>query len=123
MNQSQPILQQAVGVETTRQSHTPLFGKGLHLPVACTIDLSTASDQQTSITVHMLQGDSLEAKECQHLTNFMITGIASGQPRREPKLKVTFAIDANGTLECQATELPEQQLAVAGGPVSVAIDA
>jgi len=115
------MLQAAVGLETIGQQHTPIFGKGLHLPAACTILFSTAQDNQDAITIHLLQGDALPMVECKSITHLLIKNIATGQPKQTPQLKVTFMIDATGKIHCRATELPTRALLVEGTPATVEV--
>ena len=115
------MLQAAVGLETIGQQHTPIFGKGLPLPAACTILFSTAQDNQDAITIHLLQGDALPMVECKSITHLLIKNIATGQPKQTPQLKVTFMIDATGKIHCRATELPTRALLVEGTPATVEV--
>jgi len=121
MTQEQVVLKQAVGLETTGQRHTAIFGKGMHLPVACTLDFSTATDNQAEITLHLLQGDSQNAAECRQIARLQIGGIAPNQKQREPKIKVTLEIDASGALHYRAKALPDRALVVRGKPAPVEI--
>lgn len=114
MAHEQVVLKHAVGLETMNKTHTPIFGKGTHLPAACTLEFSIAKDGQESIQIQMLQGDSDQKVACRDLVALDIGGIGSGQKRREPKIKVTFEVDAAGRLHCRAKELPDRVLEVFG---------
>lgn len=116
----QKVLKHAVGLETTGESHSPLFNKGTLLPVACTVNFSTASDNQGSIELHLLQGDSTRMAECKSLGKVTVNGITPGQPRQDPQLMVTFTIDAGETLTCKAKELPNKELHILAKPAQIA---
>ncbi len=116
------LLKHAVGLETVGQQHTPIFVKGMHLPAACTLDFSTAIDNQEEITLHILQGDSQKASDCRSIARLQVKGISPAQKRGEPKIKVTFEIEPSGVFQCRARELPNQRLLVEGEPARIDIE-
>jgi len=112
------LLQSAVGVEIWEgedkpSQHARVFGRGIHLPVACTMNLSTSRDGQEELYLHLLQGDSLVADECRSIGEFLIKGI-SPQRKGEPEIKLTLEIDASGKLHFRAKESPDKTLGVEG---------
>ena len=72
--------------------------------------------------IAMNVGRSYQKVDCRELVAFDVRGIKPGQKRREPKLKVTFEIDASGRLQCRARELPDRVLEVAGDPEPIVTD-
>ena len=65
---------------------------------------STAADNQTSVDIHVLQGEREFCKDNKTLGNFMLTGIAPA-PRGIPQIEVTFDVDANGIVHVEAKDL------------------
>lgn len=113
MMEERKVLKYAVGIETYKDIHTHVFGKGVHLPVACTMNFTTAKDAQQEIYFHVLQGDSLAASECQDIGEFLIKNI-SPQKAGEAVVRLTLEINDQGKLSVHARELPDKELSVDG---------
>ena len=92
-----------LGVETLGSVTTKLIEKNTTIPTSKKEIFSTASDSQTSVTIHVLQGEREFAKDNRTLGRFDLTGIAPA-PRGLPQIEVEFSIDANGILNVSATD-------------------
>ncbi len=92
-----------LGVETLGGVTTKLIEKNTTIPTSRKEIFSTASDSQTSVTIHVLQGEREFAKDNRTLGRFDLTGIAPA-PRGLPQIEVEFSIDANGILNVSATD-------------------
>jgi len=93
----------SLGVETLGGVMTKLIEKNTTIPTSKNETFSTAADNQTSVTIHVLQGEREFAKDNRSLGRFDLTGIAPA-PRGLPQIEVEFAIDANGILNVTATD-------------------
>ncbi len=93
----------SLGVETLGGVMTKLIEKNTTIPTSRKETFSTAADGQTSVTIHVLQGEREFAKDNRTLGQFDLTGIPPA-PRGTPQIEVEFAIDANGILEVTATD-------------------
>lgn len=92
-------LVQGFGIETLGGRFTPILLAGCHLPCIQSSVFSTVEDSQTTITLHVLRGDSGAAASQHSLGHFAISGFAVG-PRGKPQVRVLFsAIDRNLILE------------------------
>jgi molecular chaperone DnaK len=80
-----------------------MIPKNTTVPTAKTQVFSTAADNQTSVDVHVLQGERPMAADNKLLANFMLDGIPPA-PRGVPQVEVTFDIDANGILNVSAKD-------------------
>jgi molecular chaperone DnaK len=80
-----------------------LIERNTTIPTSKKEIFSTAADNQTSVTIHILQGEREFAQDNRSLGRFDLTGIASA-PRGMPQIEVEFALDANGILQVTATE-------------------
>ena len=92
-----------LGVETLGGVTTPLIPRNTTIPTSKSETFSTAADNQTSVEVHVLQGERPMAKDNKSLGHFTLDGIPSA-PRGVPQVEVTFDIDANGILMVTAKE-------------------
>lgn len=92
-----------LGVETLGGVTTPLIARNTTIPTSKSETFSTAADNQTSVEVHVLQGERPMAKDNKSLGHFTLDGIPSA-PRGVPQVEVTFDIDANGILMVTAKE-------------------
>lgn len=92
-----------LGVETLGGVTTPLIPRNTTIPTSKSETFSTAADNQTSVEVHVLQGERPMAKDNKSLGHFTLDGIPSA-PRGVPQVEVTFDIDANGILTVTAKE-------------------
>ncbi|MEK6543051.1 MAG: molecular chaperone DnaK [Elusimicrobiota bacterium] len=93
-----------LGIETLGGIFTPLIERNTTIPVKKSQVFSTASDNQTAVTVHVLQGERPKAVDNVSLGRFDLVGIPSA-PRGIPQIEVTFDIDANGILHVLAKDL------------------
>ena len=86
-----------LGVETLGGVMTPLIQRNTTIPTRKTEVFSTAAESQTSVEIHVLQGERPMAKDNRTLGKFHLVGIPPA-PRGVPQVEVTFDIDANGIL-------------------------
>jgi len=93
----------SLGIETLGGVMTKLIEKNTTVPVSRTQIFSTASDNQTSVEIHVLQGEREMARDNKTLGRFMLDGIPPA-PRGIPQIEVTFDIDANGILSVKAKD-------------------
>jgi molecular chaperone DnaK len=93
-----------LGVETLGGIATPLIARNSPIPVKRTEIFTTAADLQTSVTIHVFQGERPMAADNTSLGEFNLGGIAPA-PRGAPKIEVTFDIDANGILNVAARDV------------------
>ena len=93
----------SLGVETLGSVMTTLIPRNTTIPTSKKEVFSTASDNQGSVTIHVLQGERPMASDNRSLGKFDLTGIPPA-PRGVPQIEVEFAIDANGILNVSATD-------------------
>jgi len=92
-----------LGIETLGGVATPLIPRNTTIPVTKTQVFSTAADNQTSVEIHVLQGERPMAADNRTLGRFILDGIPPA-PRGVPQIEVTFDIDANGILTVKAKD-------------------
>lgn len=92
-----------LGIETMGGVMTPLIDKNTTIPTNKSQIFSTAEDNQTAVTVHVLQGERKQASENKTLGQFNLTDIPAS-PRGMPQIEVTFDTDANGILNVSAKD-------------------
>ena len=92
-----------LAIETYGSVATPMIPKNTTVPTAKTQVFSTAADNQTSVEVHVLQGERPMAADNKTLATFILDGIPPS-PRGVPQVEVTFDIDANGILNVSAKD-------------------
>ena len=93
----------SLGVETLGGVMTKLIERNTTIPTSKKETFSTATDSQTSVTIHVLQGEREFAKDNRTLGQFELGGIPPA-PRGMPQIEVEFALDANGILTVTATD-------------------
>lgn len=97
------VLPLSLGIETLGSVGTKMIEKNTTIPSAKTQVFSTAADNQTSVEIHVLQGERSMAKDNRTLGKFMLDGIAPA-PRGLPQVEVSFDVDANGILTVSAKD-------------------
>ncbi len=93
----------SLGIETLGGVMTKIIEKNTTIPTKANQTFSTAEDNQTAVTVHVLQGEREMAKDNKSLGRFDLTDIPPS-PRGVPQIEVTFDIDANGILHVSAKD-------------------
>jgi molecular chaperone DnaK len=93
----------SLGIETMGGVMTPLIEKNTTIPTNASQVFSTADDNQTAVTVHVLQGERKQASQNKSLGQFNLEDIPPA-PRGMPQIEVTFDIDANGILHVGAKD-------------------
>jgi molecular chaperone DnaK len=94
----------SLGIETLGGVMTPLIQRNTTIPTRKSEIFSTAADNQTSVEVHVLQGERPLARDNRTLGRFHLVGLPPA-PRGVPQIEVTFDIDANGIVNVQAKDL------------------
>jgi len=105
-----------LGVETLGGVMTPLIEANTTIPTSKAETFSTAADNQTEVTIHVLQGNRPMAVDNRTLGRFNLTGIAAA-PRGMPQVEVAFDIDRNGILSVSAKDKAtgkEQKITIEG---------
>ena len=98
----------SLGIETLGGVMTTLIPRNTTIPTRKSETFSTAADNQTSVEVHVLQGERPMARDNRPLGRFHLTGIPSA-PRGVPQIEVTFDIDANGIVNVSAKDMATQK--------------
>ncbi len=93
-----------LGVETLGGVMTPLIQRNTTIPTRKNETFSTAAENQTSVEIHVLQGERQMARDNRTLGKFHLVGIPPA-PRGIPQIEVTFDIDANGILNVSAKDI------------------
>ena len=94
----------SLGIETLGGVSTKLIERNTTIPTRKSQIFSTAADNQTAVSIHVLQGEREMAAQNRTLGNFDLVGIPSA-PRGVPQIEVTFDIDANGIVHVSAKDL------------------
>jgi molecular chaperone DnaK len=94
----------SLGIETLGGVFTKLIDKNTTIPAKKSQTFSTAADNQTAVTINVLQGEREFAADNRPLGRFDLVGIPSA-PRGMPQIEVTFDIDANGLVAVSAKDL------------------
>jgi molecular chaperone DnaK len=106
----------SLGVETMGGVMTKMIDRNTTIPATKTEIYSTASDNQTSVEIHVLQGEREMARDNKSLGKFQLSGIPLA-PRGVPQIEVTFDIDANGIVKVTAKDRAtgkSQQITISG---------
>jgi molecular chaperone DnaK len=93
----------SLGIETLGEVFTRIIERNTTVPTSKTQVFSTATDGQTSVEIHVLQGERAMAKDNKSLGKFQLTGIPPA-PRGVPQIEVSYDIDANGILKVSARD-------------------
>jgi molecular chaperone DnaK len=105
-----------LGLETLGSVSTPLIPRNTTIPTSKSQVFSTAADNQTSVEIHVVQGERPLAPDNRSLGRFILDGIPPA-PRGVPQVEVTFDIDTNGILSVKAkdkTSGKEQSIKIEG---------
>lgn len=105
-----------VGIETMGGVMTPIIEKNTTIPTKKSQVFSTASDNQSAVTIHVLQGERPMAKDNKSLGQFNLDGLPAA-PRGVPQIEVTFDIDSNSILTVTAKDKgtgKEQHITITG---------
>jgi molecular chaperone DnaK len=106
----------SLGIETLGGVMTRLIERNTTIPTKKSEIFSTAADSQTSVEIHVLQGEREMARDSRTLGKFHLVGIPPA-PRGVPQIEVTFDIDANGIVNVSAKDLgtgKQQQITISG---------
>jgi molecular chaperone DnaK len=107
----------SLGIETMGGVFTKIIEKNTTIPTKASQTFSTAEDNQSAVTVHVLQGEREQARYNKSLARFDLAGIDSA-PRGMPQIEVSFDIDANGILHVSAKDKKngkEQRIEIKAG--------
>ena len=97
------VIPLSLGIETMGQVATKLIERNTTIPSAKSQVFSTAADNQTSVEIHIVQGERAMASDNKSLGRFILDGIPPS-PRGVPQVEVTFDVDANGILNVKAKD-------------------
>ncbi len=98
------VMPLSLGIETLGGVFTRLIDRNTTIPVKKSQVFSTAADNQTSVEIHILQGEREFCRDNKTMGRFMLNGIAPA-PRGIPQIEVTFDVDANGIVHVEAKDL------------------
>ncbi|MCA9294066.1 MAG: molecular chaperone DnaK [Phycisphaerales bacterium] len=111
------VVSHSMGVETAGGGMSKIVAKNTPIPTSVRRVYSTPSNNQTSVPINVLEGESKEAKENRTLGLFQLKGIRRA-PAGVPQIEVEFAIDADGILQVKATDKDtgkSQEIVIQGG--------
>ncbi len=97
------VIPLSLGIETLGSKNTTLIEKNTAIPTQKTETFSTATDNQSSVQIHVLQGERPMASDNKSLGQFILDGVPPA-PRGVPQIEVSFDIDANGILNVSAKD-------------------
>ncbi|HEY9874360.1 MAG TPA: molecular chaperone DnaK [Candidatus Obscuribacterales bacterium] len=93
----------SLGIETLGEVFTKVIERNTTIPTSKSQTFSTATDAQTSVEIHVMQGERAMAKDNKSLGKFLLTGLPPA-PRGVPQIEVSFEIDVNGILKVSAQD-------------------
>lgn len=102
------VLAESLRIETVNEVASILIPKWAALPARITEVFSTGMDNQNSVSVHIVQGESDQVSKNRNLGNFTFDGIPPA-PRARPRIQFTFEVQADGRLICTALNLDTQK--------------
>jgi molecular chaperone DnaK len=97
------VIPLSLGIETAGGLFTRVIERNTTIPTSRTMPFTTTEDGQTSVEIHVLQGEREIATHNKSLAKFHLAGIPAA-PRSVPKIEVTFDIDADGIVHCSARD-------------------
>ncbi|PNW63283.1 UNVERIFIED_CONTAM: molecular chaperone DnaK [Euhalothece sp. KZN 001] len=97
------VIPLSLGIETLGEVFTKVIDRNTTIPTSKSQTFSTATDGQTSVEIHVLQGERAMATDNKTLGKFLLTGIPA-TPRGVPQIEVSFDIDVNGILKVSAED-------------------
>ena len=97
------VIPLSLGIETMGSVATKLIERNTTIPASRSQVFSTAADNQTSVEIHIVQGERAMANDNKSLGRFILDGIPPA-PRGMPQVEVTFDVDANGILAVKAKD-------------------
>lgn len=106
-----------LGIETMGNVSTPMINRNTTIPTKKSQVFSTAADNQTTVTIKVLQGERQFAKDNKLLGNFDLTNVAPA-PKGVPQIEVTFDINASGIVTVSAKDMGtgrDQQIQITSG--------
>ena len=106
----------SLGIETAGGVFTKIIERNTTIPCEKSMEFSTAVDNQSSVEVHVLQGERPMAADNMSMGKFTLTDIPPA-PRRVPRIKVTFEVDADGIVKVSAKDMgtgKEQKIVIQG---------
>ena len=98
------VMPLSLGIETLGGVFTRIIDRNTTIPAKKSQVFSTAADNQTSVEIHILQGEREFCRDNKTMGRFMLTGIAPA-PRGIPQIEVTFDVDANGIVHVEAKDM------------------
>ena len=102
------VLTASLGIETEGKVCTRLIARNTSIPTRVYQDFSTSSDNQTSIELHVLQGEKTKAESNMSLGKYNLAGIPLAK-KGIPRIEVTFDVDPSGLLAIKAVEKGTQK--------------
>ncbi|MBW7876089.1 MAG: Fe-S protein assembly chaperone HscA [Candidatus Cloacimonetes bacterium] len=104
------VIPLSLGIETLGGAVTKILLRNTTIPVSATEEFTTSVDNQTAITVHVLQGERELVEDCRSLSRFKVKDLPP-MPAGLPRLQVSFTVDENGVLSVKAVETRSSQSA------------
>jgi len=99
-----PVLARSLRIETAGEKATILIPQGTELPASMAEVFSTAFDGQSTVEIHLLEGDSDSVSQNRHIGRFQLAGLRP-QPRAVPQIQFVLRISAEGALVIEAEEV------------------